>query len=302
MRNSIVILIIAVILFGAAATSAQRRHVIGDLRFEKLKSEVFGNTRTLRILVPKDYRRNKSRKYKVLFLNDGQNLFQINTAQGEFSEWGVDETIDDLESRKRIEPIIVVGIDNPGKALRDKEYLPWSDKSVAAPLINPEGAKYPDFIVNEVIPFVESKYRVKKGVANRAIGGAGNGALISLYTVLMKPGIFGGLILESPNLQVDFENLIAKIDTAEILPRRIHIGVGTNEENLPNCVEDDLSQQFVKDVSKLKEALIKRGISESEMHIVIEECASRSEIAYGRRLYEAIIYLFPRDLKNSIKK
>ncbi len=228
-------------------------------------------------------------------MNDGQNLFQVSTAQFSNMEWGVDETLKDLLNSREVVPMIVVGIDNAGKRMRSNEYLPWEDIYLSPPISNPQGVKYPAFLTEEVIPFVEKRYRVKKGARYRGLGGASYGALISLYTVIKKPQMFGTVLLESPSLYVSEARILEEFKKVESFPARFYLGVGTNEEGKKNCVPGDLSHEAVQDVLKLKSILLDGRIEEKNLKVVIEDCATHSEVAYGRRLAEALRFLYPRN-------
>ncbi len=289
-----IILTLALVVFCVTATYPQRRSVVADLRFHKLESKVFGNTRTLRVLLPPGYNRDKNRRYPILYLNDGQNLFQVSTAQTSSTEWGVDETVKDLLAYREIEPLIIVGIDNAGRGERANEYLPWADKYLSPPLPNPQGAKYPDFLIGEVLPFIEKKYRVKIGAENRAIGGASYGALISLYTAIKLPGLFGSVLLESPSFYVNDAKILDETAEAKRLPSRFYLGVGTNEEAKKDCVQGDLSHEAVQDVLKLKKILLDKNLPPGNVRVLIDDCATHSEVAYGRRFTEALRFLYPR--------
>ena len=292
MKFNLTLLILLVLGFGTMTSFSQRRSVVGDLRFHKLKSEVFGNTRTLRVLVPPGYNRNKLLKYQVLYLNDGQNLFQIRTAQSSSSEWGVDETVKDLLNSGEMEQIIIVGIDNAGKSERPNEYLPYYDKYLSPPLPDPQGFKYPEFLTEEVIPFVEKLYRVRKGSENRGLGGSSYGALISLYSVIKKPEVFGKVLLESPSFYVDEAKILKEAERANQFPGQIYLGVGTNEEARKECTPGDHSHEAVQDVLKLQKILLGKGVESSSMKVLIEDCATHSEVAYGRRFTEAMRFLY----------
>lgn len=145
------------------APAARTSSVTGDLRLHQFTSSILGNTRTIRVLLPPGYddERNKDRRYPVLYLNDGQNLFDAATSIFNPIEWQVDESADRLVRLKKIVPLIVVGVDNPGKRLRPKEYLPYADRFLSPPEPAPEGKKYPDFLVSELIPFINKRYRTK---------------------------------------------------------------------------------------------------------------------------------------------
>lgn len=290
------ILLFLILIISVSFAYSQRRSVVADVRFHKLKSEVFDNTRTLRVLVPPGYNRSRNRNqtYPVLYLNDGQNLFQVRTSQSRNSEWGVDETIIDLLEYREIEPIIIVGIDNAGQSGRANEYLPYEDVYLTPPLPKPQGKKYPKFLVDEVLPFIEKKYRVKKGAEFRGLGGASYGALISLYTAIKKPKVFGRLLLESPSFYVDEAKILKAAAKMKRLPKQIYMGVGTNEEGRRNCKSGDLSHEAVQDVLKLKGIFQAKDLGDKNLKVVIEDCATHSEVAYGRRFTEAMRFLYPR--------
>src|ERR1700690_3266989 len=168
--------------------------ITGDLRLHEFHSRIFRNTRMLRVWVPPRYEApdNGTRHYPVLYLNDGQNLFDRLTAFAGV-EWQVDETVDRLIRQEVIPPLIVVGIDST-QGDRIKEYLPF--RSFHPPVLRPQGKRYPDFLINEVMPFVYERYRIARGPERTGLGGSSLGALISLYTVMGGAGIFGGGLVE----------------------------------------------------------------------------------------------------------
>ncbi len=288
MKRAILTILIVAITASALVAQKRNRFVTGDLRFHQLESKVFGNTRMLRVLVPPDYRKG-GKTYPVLYLNDGQNLFDPNTSQVSQIEWGADETVLSLISDRKIEPLIIVGIDNVGRRERANEYLPWKDEFLKPPLENPQGEKYPEFVLDEVMSFIEKEYRIKTGPENTALGGSSYGALISLFTVLERPGVFGKLILESPSFYVDNARILKMSELAENWPAKIHIGVGTNELENDTCDPNDESQEAVTDVKKLAKILSGKSV----VQVIVEPCAVHSEIAWGSRLSDALEFMFP---------
>src|ERR1035438_9294245 len=107
------------LIFSRAATAQScESTATGTLDIVKLDSKVFGNTRMLRVLLPPGYRlpMNSAHRYPVLYLNDGQNLFDVCTSIFNREEWRVDKTVGALIAAREIPPIIVVGIDNAGRA------------------------------------------------------------------------------------------------------------------------------------------------------------------------------------------
>jgi hypothetical protein len=160
--------------------------VNGNLKILAFQSKVFPTPRNLRILLPTGYDlpENRNLRYPVVYLNDGQNLFDVCTSVFEKEEWQVDETAVGLITAKKIPAIIVVGIDNAGRQLRAKEYLPFVDETLSPPEPNPEGHLYPQFLLDEVVPFVEHSFRVLPGARHRVLGGSSYGAGIALFTVI----------------------------------------------------------------------------------------------------------------------
>jgi len=165
----------------------------GDLRLHQFHSRIFRNTRFLRVWLPPGYddTGNGGRRYPVLYLNDGQNLFEAATSFTGI-EWQVDETAERLIREGAVPPMIIVGIDNTGEE-RLREYMPH--RSMHPRMLRVRGKYYPDFLMKEVMPFVEGNYRVASGPHNTGFGGSSLGALIALYTVIARPGVIGRLLL-----------------------------------------------------------------------------------------------------------
>jgi enterochelin esterase-like enzyme len=117
--------VVLILMLGGALAGQEHPPgaVVGDLRIEPLTSRVFGNTRMLRVWLPPGYDNpaNAARRYPVLYLNDGQNLFDPATNVFHPREWHVDETVTTLIASGAIPPMIVVGIDNAGAAERSME-------------------------------------------------------------------------------------------------------------------------------------------------------------------------------------
>jgi predicted alpha/beta superfamily hydrolase len=264
----------------------------GDLRVHELTSRVFGNRRALRVLVPPGYDApaNRGRRYLVLYLNDGQNLFDRATATFNPLEWEVDETVARLVEAGQLPPLIVVGIDHAGRSGRAREYLPYPDAYLDPPEPHPAGGRYPAFVVDEVVRFVESHYRTAPGAGNRALGGSSYGALAALYTVAVRPGVFGRLLLESPSLYVSEGRIFQDLTASRGLPARVYLGMGTNELGRPACTPADDGGEEVADVHRLAAALRQRGGTAVE--VVVEPCARHDEAAWARRLPRALRFLY----------
>jgi enterochelin esterase-like enzyme len=253
----------------------------GTLDIVKFDSKVFGNTRMLRVLLPSGYRlpMNSNHRYPVLYLNDGQNLFDVCTSIVNREEWRVDETVEALVTAREIPPIIVVGMDNAGHALRPHEYLPYPDDTLSPPDPNPQGKKYPQFLLDEVVPFIEDHYRVRGGPGNRVLGGSSYGAGAALYAAIARPGSFAGLLLESPSVYASDYQLLKDAAAVHDWPRRVFIGTGTVQEP-------------VADVGKLADLFRRAGFDDRHLRVIVQEGGRHSESWWAKRLPEALKFLF----------
>lgn len=278
----------------AQSTPTPASTLTGDLRLHEITSKIFNNTRKIRVLLPPGYDdpENKARRYPVLYLNDGQNLFDVATSLFNPMEWRVDETVADLIRRGAIKPLIVVGIDNAGRRMRFNEYFPYADEFLQPPMPSPQGKKYPDFVANEVMPLVDRLYRTKPGRANTAIGGSSAGAIAALQAVIAKPNVFGLLLMESPSLYISNQQMLH--DSKGIHPLKAYMGVGTNEMGEADCRTGDTGGEAVQDVLKLKDVLLESGMKRSDLKVVVEDCAIHNEEVWARRLPTAIEFLFGR--------
>lgn len=288
--------IVGFALAGFLHSGAANARVAGDLRLHSLRSAKFGNERLLRVLVPPGYDapQNRDRRYPVLFLNDGQNLFDASTAVLNPMEWGVDETVRDLQRSRRIPSIIIVGIDNAGRRGRFKEYFPWVDPQLHPPEPDPQGERYPAFVVDEVVPFIQKKYRVSSDSRDVGIGGSSAGALAAAYAAIKRPGVFGKLLLESPALYLDDYHLMREAAQFARWPDRIYLGAGTNEGNADTCDATAAVQpgSLADDLRRLGNQLRESGVRSENLRLRIVPCAKHDEHAWGRRLPEAIEFLF----------
>jgi enterochelin esterase-like enzyme len=258
---------------------------VGDLRLHEFYSRVFRNTRFLRVWLPPAYddAENSERFYPVLYLNDGQNLFEASSAYAGV-EWQADETADRLIREGAIRPMIVVGLDNAGKD-RLREYMPH--RSMHFGMLRVQGRRYPDFLMKEVMPYVEKNYRVATSPENTGLGGSSLGALIALYTVMARPGVFGRLLLESPALWASNRQVVKDSRLVRVWPERIYLAAGTAEAGSP-----ERDRTVVDDVRELAAVLRRAVLSEKRLRLVIKDGAGHSEAAWAERFPEALQFLF----------
>ena len=278
-----------------AAAAAARTPAAPALVTLDFHSDVFGNERKLRILLPAGYDdpANRTRRYPVLYLNDGQNLFDSATATLNPMEWRVDETVERLVARREIPPIVVVGVDNAGRRDRFREYFPWVDQYLQPPDPDPQGRRYPEFLLGEVVPFIEARYRVERDPAGRGLGGSSAGALAAMYTVVTRPGTFGRLLVESPSIYVDDYRILREAARVSVWPARIHLGVGSNESGAATCDPHAAAEaELVRDVRRFERVLRDAGVDSAGISVVVAPCARHDEAAWAARLPAALTFLF----------
>jgi predicted alpha/beta superfamily hydrolase len=250
----------------------------GDLRSHSLASDIFNNTRSLRVLLPPGYdaAENRSKRYPVLYMLDGQNLFDACRSEVSHEEWRVDETVYRLIREKAIPEIIVVGVDHAG-AKRAYEFLPYRDS------FNPDL----EFLATEVLPFVNGQYRTLTGQGNTALGGSSYGGVATLYALLARPQTFGYGLIESPSIWVGMGQLIRDTSPLVAVPRKVFMAFGSAE--MSRGEGERLVQGFFATVAANFKAA---GYDDSNFRYVYEPGAKHTESAWARRLPDALKFLF----------
>jgi enterochelin esterase-like enzyme len=269
--------------FAIAAQSASSANcsVSGDLEIIPFTSHVFQNQRNLRVWLPPGYHEaaNADHRYPVLYLNDGQNLFDACTSMFNRLEWRVDEAATSLINEHQIPPIIIVGIDNAGKRQRANEYLPFPDETLKPVMNSVHGKQYPQFLLGEVVPFINAHYRTDRRAKNTGLGGSSYGAGIALYTIMQRPGHFGRLLLESPSLYAHDDYLIHQAEKFRRWPDKVYLGVGDVREPKTN-------------VERLRTILAGDGLGNSRLLIVVQHGAAHDEAAWASRFPRALRFLY----------
>ena len=202
-------LMISALAVMSACNRGTEQSVVGNLTiYEDFQSQIV-ESRTIRVWTPEDY--DPSVKYDVIYMHDGQNLFDASLTWNH-QEWGVDEVISGLIKNGEIRPCIVVGIDNT--SLRYEEYYPSAicddvPEGVLPEDFKPLGDEYLRFVVEEVKPWVDSLYSTIGDPSHTFVMGSSCGGLISSYALCRYPDVFGGAgclsthsSLENPYIKV----------------------------------------------------------------------------------------------------
>lgn len=259
-----------------------RRTLTGSTKIHQAPpSRFIKGSREVIVYVPPDYDAAAGRRYPVLYLHDGQNLFDPATAfLG--NHWGLADLVEKLIHEGQIDPLIIVGIYNSGRK-RLSEYTPMRDRAGRG-----GGARgYGRFVVEELKPFIDSQYRTLPECTSTGLGGSSLGALATLYMGLKFPDTFCKLIVMSPSVWWADRAILRQIRTARLKQnQKIWLDVGTLEGHNPQAVVDDATQ--------LRDILVKKGWRPGEDLIFVrDEGAAHNEQAWGRRMRDALRFLFP---------
>jgi alpha-glucosidase len=224
------------------------------------------------IYLPPDYE-SSDKSYPVLYMHDGQNLFDEQTSFA--GEWEIDETLDNLFGQG-IKVPIVVGIDNGG-SLRIEEYTPWPNSQYGGG----NGNNYVDFIIETLKPFVDSAYRTLTGRENTAIMGSSLGGLISHYAVLKYQDVFSKAGLFSPSYWFS-DSVWAFTDShPRKYPMKIYQMLGGLEGN------DMIDQMNLMDIS-----LQDNGFGISELFKKVVPNGQHNEQLWRNDFENAYLWLF----------
>lgn len=223
----------------------------------------------------------------MLYLQDGQNVFDGETSFIHGQEWGVDDSAEALIHAAEIKPIIIVAIYNAG-ANRIDEYTPTRDKRMK------RGGKaylYGRFLVDDLKPFIDKTYRTLPGRPHTGLGGSSLGALVSLYLGLKHATVFGKLAIMSPSVWWDNGTILKMAATFEG-PHRpgIWLCVGTQEGSTP--------RRTLQDTRALRDTLAATGWRVGRNLGYYEAIGGdHSEHSWARRVPMMLKFLYPASAK-----
>lgn len=257
----------------------------GNIRHHRgFASRILGNRRDVLVYLPPDYRRFSRTRYPVLYLNDGQNVFDAATSFNQV-EWGVDETAQQLIQKKLIEPLIIVAVANRGDE-RIHEYAPTrgviEDDGKRKKRSKGLARKYGRFLVEELKPYIDRRYRTNRTAECTGLGGSSLGGLLTLSLGLWFSNVFTRLIVMSPAVWWDNEMIVKVVeDLDEKLPLKIWLDTGTNEKGWERT-------------RALRDALIEQGwMLYADLQYTEVQDGEHTETAWGARVDPALRFLFP---------
>ena len=236
-------------------------------------------TRRIAALLPHDYHQT-DRRYPVLYLQDGQNLFDD---YAPFGNWGIDKKLAVMAERG-MEDVIIIAIDHAEKD-RIAEFTP----SMHTKLGKGDGKKYIRFLADTLKPYVDKHFRTLPERAHTGIGGSSMGGLITIYAGFMYPEVYGKLMVFSPSLWVAPNIHFQLMSFDEALDLKIYL-YGGNEEGtymVPNM------ERFIR-------AIGQQGIASNiDFHLSIDPQGKHNEARWGEEFPKAVEWLF---FKNGSQK
>jgi len=220
----------------------------GQLRkHDQIASRYLRNSRGVVVYLPPGYDQEPGRHFPVLYLHDGQNLFDGRTSYVPGMDWHVGDSAD-------------------------------------ASITSGRADRYGKFLLNELMPFIQTTYRVERGPNRTGIGGSSLGGLVSLYLGLRMPGVFGKIAALSPSVWWNHGVIVRFAQTSVPEPRpHIWLDIGTRE-----------GPRIVDDVEMLRDALVHKGWRLGEnLHYQRVEGAEHNEAAWAQRVRPFLEFLFP---------
>lgn len=251
-------------------------------RFDLLhgfRSAALATERRVSLYLPPGYDTSDVR-YPVLYLQDGQNLFDPGRSFVPGQDWGLDETADTLIRAGALAPLILAGIDHGGVARMD-EYTPTCD------VRHRSGGRldaYRAFLIDELKPWIDARYRTRPEAAATGLGGSSLGGLATLEIGLSRPDVFGRLAALSPSLWWDRRCVLGR---ARALPGRVDttiwLDAGTHE-----------GPGVLHHARMLKNILLRHGWRLGrDLHYREVAAGQHSEADWARRAGDVLRTLFP---------
>jgi predicted alpha/beta superfamily hydrolase len=239
---------------------------------EAVHSPELDNQRDVLVYLPPSYHRS-DRSYPVLYMQDGQNLFDPSTSYA--GEWGVGRAMN-AAARRGLEAI-VVGVPNMGPERLD-EYSPYPDLKVGG---GGKGAAYADFLARTLKPIIDERFRTELGRERTVVAGSSMGGLISLVALLRHPEIFGAAGALSPSLWFAGGAIFSEVEGSPYVPARIYLDIGVQE-----------GPQHVANARRMRDLFLNKGYRiGADLRWLESRSGRHDERSWGRRFARALPFL-----------
>jgi len=250
-------------------------------QYPDFRSALLGNTRAVSVYLPRNYPVEQERRFPVLYVQDGQNVFDGATATVAGQEWQLDESAERLTIEGEIEPPIVVAIASAPGAGREYEYTPARD-----PVSGRGGGadRYGRMLVEELKPWIDSSYRTRSGRESTGIVGSSLGGLVSLYVGLRFPAVFSRIASLSPAAGREKAFIVRFVDALPAKPDTL-VWIDVGSEEGPSAVSC---------ARQLRDALVRKGWREGAGLRYLEARGGRhDEASWALRIPDVLAFLDP---------
>jgi predicted alpha/beta superfamily hydrolase len=248
--------------------------------------------RDLLVWLPDAYDADRDPGYPVVFLLDGQNVFE--RPPGIPGEWHADETATALISAGSAEPFVIVAVPN-SMANRAAEYIPPGLGKLRG--VSPDGERFAVWLADVVVPRVREQFNITTDPTRTCIGGASLGGLMSVYAATTRPEVFGLVLIESCSMLgdggrpiLDHLSGLHASKAVDALPFRVAIGMGTHELGA-STRDADRNERYVAWSLTLRDAFIRAGVPAPSVRLNVAEGHSHHEPAWAERFPDAITFL-----------
>jgi len=266
-------------MFGAPADNVPVSRV-GTIERLGVVASAHVSAREVQVWLPPGYAAHPEQRYPVLYLHDGQNVFD---AQAAGAEWQVDEAAQAGVASGRLRPFIVVAVSN-GNATRLDDYTPTA-VTQATERRGGGAPAYARYLVEELKPAIDRRYRTRPGRADTAVGGSSLGGLVSMWLALHRPETFGAALVVSPSVWWDDRVLLRDVAATTPTPRpRLWLDMGAQE-----------GDEAVQQARELAELLRRRGWTDGMLRFVEDPQGRHDEASWAHRVPAMLDFLYRAD-------
>ncbi|HEX2836038.1 MAG TPA: alpha/beta hydrolase-fold protein [Thermoanaerobaculia bacterium] len=258
-----------------------RRTIVRPGRIERMHgfpSKIFGNQREITIYLPAGYDEHPERRYPVLYLQDGQNLFDPERAYVPGNHWAVQDAADAAIGERKASPMIIVGVDHTGPGRID-EYTPGKDARHNG---GGRADEYGRFLAEELKPAIDARFRTLPDAPNTAIGGSSLGGLVSLHLAMTRRDLFGRAAVMSPSVWWAGRTVLKTVEEFDGNPPRLWLDIGGRE-----------GAEALTDARALRDVIAKKRWGDDTFQYYEDRRGDHSERAWARRIGLVLEFLFP---------
>jgi predicted alpha/beta superfamily hydrolase len=248
-------------------------------RIPAFESKILGNARDVTVYLPAGYDDRDDRRYPVLYMQDGQNLFDPHRAFIPGQHWRLAEAADEAIGARTASPMIIVGVDNAGPSRID-EYAPTHD-----PKKNGGGRAddYARFLLEELKPVIDASYRTLSDGENTAVGGSSLGGLLAMHIAAKYPHAFSRVAVMSPSVWWNDRVILREVDEFAGPHRpRVWLDIGGREGG-----------DAISGAQALRDRLRAKGWNDESLLYHEDRRADHSERAWAARVRKVLEFLFP---------